>query len=114
MVKTLRGIWKLSEKHLVKEVRENWFLFVFDVKANYDRVKEGRSWNFDRSMLVLKEFDEKLMEPEDIDFDREDFWIHIFDLPMKMMTKETANVIRSAIGSFIKVDGGDDDLEIDL
>lgn len=71
----------------MKEIRENPFLFSFDIKEDYVRVREGRPWCFDRSLIVLKEFDEDLMELEEVKLGREVLWIHVLGLPMKLMTK---------------------------
>ncbi|EOY01056.1 Uncharacterized protein TCM_010994 [Theobroma cacao] len=63
-----------------------------------------------RCLVVLKDFDEAFMEPEDLDFGREDFWVHVIALLMRLMTKVTVKLIGDAIGSFVTVDGEEDGL----
>ncbi|EOY19851.1 Zinc finger, CCHC-type-like protein [Theobroma cacao] len=105
MVRTLCNLWKSKGNLTIKEIQENIFLFRFEDKEDYERIREGRPWCFDRNIVVLKEFDEVFMEPEDVDYGKEEFWIHILGLPTRFMEREVACAIGNTIARFIKVDG---------
>ncbi|WRX30653.1 protein of unknown function DUF4283 - like 10 [Theobroma cacao] len=62
--KTMGAAWQLQGRLTVNVIGDNKFLFAFSMKGDYDRVIKGKPWCFDRSLLVLKEFEEDLMDLE--------------------------------------------------
>ncbi|EOY32050.1 Uncharacterized protein TCM_039465 [Theobroma cacao] len=92
---------------MVKKIRDNKFLFSFDVKEDFERVKDGKPWSFERCLVVLKDFDGEIMDPEEIKFGMEEFWVHVIELPLKLMTKE----IVVTTGKNLKVDGEGENLK---
>ncbi|EOY16804.1 Uncharacterized protein TCM_035690 [Theobroma cacao] len=74
------------------------------MKGDYDRVIKGKPWCFDRSLLVLKEFEEDLMDLEVIEFKKEEFWIQVTGIPLKLIAGETAKAIGNLVGQYVRVD----------
>lgn len=50
-------------------------------------------WSFDKNLMVLKEFDAEFMELEEVDFGKEEIWLHVTRLPLRFMDKEMATTI---------------------
>ncbi|EOX93205.1 Uncharacterized protein TCM_002043 [Theobroma cacao] len=88
----------------VNVIEDNKFLFAFSLKGDYDRVIKGNPWCFDRSLLVLKEFEEDLMDPEEIKFMKEELWIQVTGILLKLMTGETTKAIVNLVGQYVHVD----------
>lgn len=61
---------------IYKELDDNLWLIEFSTEADKNRVKEGRPWLFDRSVLVLKEVDENI-PPAQMDFHLSPFWVQV-------------------------------------
>lgn len=108
--KTMGAAWRLQGQLKVNVIGDNKFLFAFSMKGHYERVIKGKPWCFDRSLLALKEFEEDLMDPEEIDFTKEEFWIQVTGVPLKLMTGETAKAIGNLVGQYVAVDGEKEDL----
>lgn len=53
----LTRLWKPSSSITFKEVHDRLWIFKFSDLEDKDRVLLGRPWLFDRSLLVLYEFD---------------------------------------------------------
>lgn len=52
-------IWRLLGSVFFKEIQENLWLFEFSDDNDKRRVLEGRPWSYDRTLLILNEFDGK-------------------------------------------------------
>ncbi|EOY02983.1 Uncharacterized protein TCM_017374 [Theobroma cacao] len=59
-------LWRLSGQLSMTKVGDNRFLFTFTVKNDYGKVRKGKPWCFHKSLLVLKDFDESNMDPEEV------------------------------------------------
>lgn len=102
---TMKGASKLKGSFVFTELRKNLFLFQFGSEADRDKVIKGGPWAFDKSLLALME--PSSVQPSQIVFDEVPFWIRIYDLPINMQTKETAEAIGNIFGGIIE----DDDLD---
>jgi hypothetical protein len=96
-------LWKTLESVNFKEIHDNLWLLEFANMADKRRVKEGRPWLFDRSILVLKEVDESV-PPVQMDFSKALFWIQVHDMPLTCMNREVGNRIGQSIGMVEEID----------
>lgn len=55
----LTRIWRLRGNIFFNEIQDNLWLFEFSKEKDQRRVLEGRPWSYDRTILVLNEFDGK-------------------------------------------------------
>lgn len=58
---------------------------------------------FDNFLFALKLFD-RIIQPTNISFDSENFWIQLHDLPMVCINREIISQIGSSIARLIQVD----------
>lgn len=105
VIEAMRKAWMLGEKVDFKSVGGNIFFFQFDSKEDMLRVKNGGPWHVDRNLLALEPFDGRLA-PTEYMFRYVEFWIHVVDPPLMLMTKECAKQIGNQVGSFIEWDKG--------
>lgn len=86
-----------------KEIHDNVWLLEFSNMADKWRVMEGRTWLFDRSVLVLKEVDEDI-PPLQMDFSKVLFWVQVHDMPLTCMNREVGIRIGQSIGMVEDID----------
>ena len=99
----LSTIWRIVGRVKFKELKDNIWLFEFFDEADKMRGMEGRSWSFDRQILVLNEFDGSI-PPSQIDFNHSSFWIYVHDLPLLCMNKNVGTKIGNLFGILKDVD----------
>ncbi|OMP08440.1 hypothetical protein COLO4_06478 [Corchorus olitorius] len=95
--------WKLDYGLGVMEVGENLFLFQFEDELEKDRVLVHQPWNFNRLLMVFRDYDEN-QHPESMSFDLCPFWVRIFNLPLKVMNEKVGIVIGETLGPVLEVD----------
>lgn len=78
-------------------------MITFANKSDRDKVLDGDPWLFENSLLVLKLFDGRT-KSHLLDFDREDFWIQMFNLPLGGMNRRMGEKIGNSIGRVVEVD----------
>ena len=59
MKSILYKIWKLVSGLDIKEDSDKVYVFQFNDEAEKDRVLVNQSWSFNKSLIVMKEFDKK-------------------------------------------------------
>ena len=91
----LKG-WRPLGSFSLKVLGENMFLIDFEHSWDKSRVLEGRPWAFEGNLFFVKEFD-GLTPPVKIEFEKADFWLRMFNLPLACM----GNVVGSQIGSMV-------------
>ena len=103
MIGTMRIVWRLSKDPEVTVMDENLFLFKFATLKDKQRIIDGSPWSFEKKLLVLKKYDGDL-RASDYVFDKADFWVRVYGLPLKMLNQEMADRIGRKIGSLIETD----------
>jgi len=53
----LSRIWRVDGRIFFKEIQETIWLFEFTEASDKQRVLGGRPWSYDRSLLVINDFD---------------------------------------------------------
>ncbi|XP_042974300.1 uncharacterized protein LOC122305841 [Carya illinoinensis] len=107
--KTMEKVWKVSRPVAFQEFRSNCFILTFANLRDRSRILDGRPWQFDGHIFVLKVFDERT-QPHLIHFDTELFWVRIHNLPFANMNRQTGEVVGSSIGRVVEVDIREDDV----
>jgi hypothetical protein len=67
-------IWRPAGKVMFKEVQEHLWLFEFEEEEDKQKVLAGRLWSYDRTLLILNEFDGRLA-PSQMDFASSLIWV---------------------------------------
>lgn len=96
------AVWKVGSRMKVRDVSENLFVFQFSDEDDRRRILATGPWSFDNNLVVLKNF---VGDPANISLDRASFWIHIYDLPLKGITREVGHRIGNE-GEEIDIDEG--------
>ena len=65
MKNVLSMIWKVSSGMVVKEVGERLFVFQFEDNMDKERVFMKQPWTFNKSLLILANFDGQ-SKPEEV------------------------------------------------
>ncbi|CAH9061651.1 unnamed protein product [Cuscuta europaea] len=99
----LSSLWRLSKGLSVKEVGEKRYLFTFYHRLDMNRVLDGGPWQFEKSLLLLKE-----VKSDDIShkivLNETDFWVQVHNVPYSMVNLGTARRVGNFTGRFIKYD----------
>ena len=104
--KNMRMVWKPNKGVQISEVEEDLFLVEFSDGKDKKKVLDMCPWNFEKQLVLIQEFDGELT-PKDIEIKWAPFWIQIFNLPLKCMTKEIGRTIGSKLGEVMEVDVSD-------
>ncbi|KAL0396708.1 UNVERIFIED_CONTAM: putative mitochondrial protein [Sesamum calycinum] len=87
----------------LKPLEGNRFLLKFDHIVDRNRVLDGCPWSFEKNLLVLNSI--ALNEnPQEVNLDWAEFYVHVQGLPLSKMSKEMAAFIGNHLGRFIDVD----------
>ncbi|OMO73432.1 hypothetical protein COLO4_27112 [Corchorus olitorius] len=98
--------WKPELGLSVKEVGEKLYLFEFDDKIERDRVLVTQPWSFQRSLLLLSDYN-GYQQPDSVVFDACPFWIRVYGVPPVMMNDMVGYAIGSSIRLVQDVDDSD-------
>jgi hypothetical protein len=96
-------IWRPMGELLFNVIGENLFIAEFEYGEDKTRILEGRPWIFDGHLVSLANFD-GLTPPKDLKFERESFWIRMYNLPLACMGKTTGEKIGASVGLVEEVD----------
>ncbi|XVF69937.1 hypothetical protein PTKIN_Ptkin11bG0121000 [Pterospermum kingtungense] len=99
----LKQIWKLIKPVDIVCLEENFFLLKFSLAAEMNRVLDGSPWAFDKQLIMLKEFNDKL-KPSEYMFNTASFWVRVYELPLGLRNQENAVRIGNKIGVLKVVD----------
>uniref|UniRef100_A0ACD5UBT0 Uncharacterized protein n=1 Tax=Avena sativa TaxID=4498 RepID=A0ACD5UBT0_AVESA len=101
--RAMQRAWGLHGPANFKDIGENRFVVRFTSEGDWKHVRKGGPWQFDFSVVLLKDNDGST-RPSEMVFDTLDMWIQVLDLPMDMMNKVYGELIGGWIGKFISVD----------
>jgi hypothetical protein len=93
----LTRIWRPAGRVVFKEIQENLWLFEFFEDGDKHKVLAGRPWSYDRTLLILNEFDGQI-SPSQMDFSFSPIWIQIHDMPLGCMNRAVGHQIGNSIG----------------
>ena len=64
-------------------------LFIFENQEDVTRVMNSEPWSFDKHLVVVQEY-ERNTPIKDVSFNKASFWVQVYDIPIRYMTKEVA------------------------
>ena len=71
----------------ISEIEGNLFLVEFGDSRDKKKIMEMRPWSYEMQLILLQDFEGELV-PKDITMKWSPFWIQIYNLPLKSMTRE--------------------------
>lgn len=105
----LMRIWRPAGRVVFKEILENLWLFEFSDVGDKQKLMAGRPWSYDRTLLILNDFDGKLA-PSQMDFSVSPIWVQIHNMPLGCMNREVSFQIGSTLGKVEEVAVAEDDV----
>nr|POF23781.1 uncharacterized protein CFP56_13718 [Quercus suber] len=101
--KNMRMLWKPSQGMQISEIDEDLFLVEFGNGRDKKKVMEMSPWSYEKQLILMQDFEGELV-PKEIKLKWVPFWVQIFNLPLKCMTKESGYEIGSKIGVVLDID----------
>lgn len=105
----LTRIWRIRGCLFFKEIQDNLRLFEFSEEDDLRRVLEGGPCSYERTLLVLNEFDGKTSLSQ-MDFTHTPIWIQIHDMPIGCMNKGVGRKIGETLDCVEQLAVVDDDV----
>jgi hypothetical protein len=105
--RAMQRAWGLHGPAQFKDIGDNRFVVRFTSEGDWNHVLKSGPWQFDFSVVLLKEFD-GATRPSDLVFDELDIWVRVVDLLMDYMNSAYGEIIGSWIGRFISVEVDED------
>ncbi|KAF5477274.1 hypothetical protein F2P56_003924 [Juglans regia] len=100
---TMGKVWRISKAAKFLELCTNIFVITFETQADKERVWAGRPWLFDHQLLAMKSFN-GFTPPQRMSFEKESFWVRMYNLPLMCMTKARGEQIGGMVGYAEEVD----------
>ena len=101
--KNMRMLWKPSKEMQISEIEEDLFLVEFGDGRDKKKVMEMCPRSYEKQLVLTQDFEGELV-PKDIKLKWSPFWVQIFNLPLKCMTRESGYEIGATIGKVLDVD----------
>ena len=101
--KNLKKLWKPNKGLQIFEIEEDLFLVEFGDGRDKKKVMETCPWSYEKQLILMQEFEGEMV-PKEIKLQWVPFWVQIFNLPPKSMTREAEYEIGSKLGKVIDVD----------
>ncbi|XP_035541505.1 uncharacterized protein LOC118344579 [Juglans regia] len=101
--RTMEKIWRVGKPLVFHEFRANCFIITFVNPGDTNRVLRGKPWLFDNHSFILRMFD-GITQPNKINFEEEEFWVQLHNLPLACMNKIVRELIGSSVGKVVDVD----------
>jgi hypothetical protein len=92
----LLRIWRTMGRVFFKEIQDKLWLFEFDDDSDKKRVLEGQPWCYERTLLILNEFDGKTLSSQ-MEFNSTPIWVQIHDMPL------VARWVKSRMWRYLKM-----------
>ena len=67
------------------------------------QIMEMSPWSFEKQLILLQDFKGELV-PKEIVLKWTPFWVQVYNLPLKSMTRETGMEIGAKIGMVLDID----------
>ena len=72
-------------------------LIVFENQEDVNRVLLSEPWTFDKHLVVVQKYEKNTLI-QDVSFVKTSFWVQVYDVPIRYMTKEVVEDICSSVG----------------
>ncbi|KAL0015310.1 hypothetical protein SO802_002379 [Lithocarpus litseifolius] len=101
--KNMKMVWKPNKGLQISEIEHDMFLVEFGDGRDKKRIMEMCPWSFEKQLIFLQDFEGELI-PKEIVLQWTPFWVQIYNLPLKSMTRETGMEVGAKIGMVLDID----------
>lgn len=98
--------WRLKNTVEIQDLNKNLFLFKFVSRRDAENILHSGPWSFDRNLLILDTISGE-EQPSELDLHTVQFWVRIYDLPLKLRSDLMARKLGDLVGKFLEVDQRD-------
>ncbi|KAE8800843.1 hypothetical protein D1007_23552 [Hordeum vulgare] len=95
--------WGLDKVARFRDLGKNVFEVHFGSEGDWRHVLHNRPWQFDFSVLIVKEYDGGT-RPSEMVFDTVEIWVQVHDLHQDKRTEEFGNALGNWLGKVVRVD----------
>lgn len=74
VARTFQPLWRTSGDFHVSDAKHNYVVFIFELEEDVEKVLMGKSWSFDRHLVVFRRYDGSVLV-QDLHFERVSFWV---------------------------------------
>ncbi|KAK4424810.1 hypothetical protein Salat_1674600 [Sesamum alatum] len=100
---TFLKAWAPKGDVKVNFLEPNTFAFIFNLKDDAKKILELSPWSFRGHHVITKIWNPDQAFSE-LDFGKSEIWIQAFNIPVSLMTTNTAKLIGDEVGAFIRSD----------
>lgn len=105
----MENIWRVGKPLEFQQFKPKNFIITFANPGDKYRLMGGRPWLFKNYLFLLKMFDE-ITQPHKMQFEQEEFWVQMHNLPLACMNKSIREQIGNTIGNVVEMDVNEDGL----
>lgn len=87
----------------IKEVGLNLFMVIFGSEEQLEIILSRSPWTFEKKLILMKRFSGDICLTL-VTFHSSPFWIRVFIIPIKSMTKEVGDRIANEVDELIAID----------
>ncbi|GLT87803.1 hypothetical protein SLE2022_058640 [Rubroshorea leprosula] len=95
--------WNPRKAFTISEIGDKTYLFQFFEISDLNKALHRGPWNFNNSLLILKQFQASLIAEQYI-FSTNPFWVRIFDVLIGMQSKQIGITIGNSLGKVLEFD----------
>lgn len=99
----MRKIWKPTKPIHFHELGSGIGLVEFEEKRDKERVMRDSPWNFDKCLILFKDFDGQ-QQIQSLKIVEASFWVRVYDLPMIARNEYMGRAIGNSLGQTKIVD----------
>ncbi|KAM0905275.1 hypothetical protein ACQ4PT_017462 [Festuca glaucescens] len=107
-----KEVWHLSTGIKYTELQKNYYMLTLFSQGDYEFVKRGGLWIFNKNALLVKEIKED-EQPSEMVLDRVPVWVRIYDVPWGKQKGATGMMYGQLLGRPIEVDEPTEEKDMD-
>lgn len=101
--KNLKMLWKPNKGIQISKIEEDLFLVEFGDGRDKKKDMEMCLWSYEKQLILLQEFEGEMV-PKEIKLQWIPFWVQMFNLRLKSMTRESRYEIGLKLEKVLDVD----------
>ncbi|KAM0855584.1 hypothetical protein ACQ4PT_049695 [Festuca glaucescens] len=107
-----KEVWHLHTGIKYTELQKNYYMLTLFSQGDYEFVKRGGPWIFNKNALIVKEIKED-EQPSEMVLDRVSVWVRIYDVPWGKQKKATGMMYGQLLGRPLEVDEPTEEKDMD-